>query len=49
MEFNVKDIRTKILHPSEQVSNSIKPEKLEESGSDDRPNKSLSNEGKRFF
>lgn len=49
MEFNVKDIRTKILHPSEQVLNSRKPEKLEDSCPDDRPNISLANEGINCF
>lgn len=48
MEFNVKDIRTKILHPSEQVSNSRNQEQLDESFVDDSVNASLPNaiEGK---
>lgn len=31
MEFNVKDIRTKILHPSEQVTNAMDQEKSDDS------------------
>lgn len=49
MEFNVKDIRTKILHPSEQVSNPMNEEKLEELFVDDSLNSSVPHtvDGKR--
>lgn len=42
MEFNVKDIRTKILHPSDQVSTSKNQENLEDSFVDDSVNAPLS-------
>ncbi len=43
MEFNVKDIRTKILHPSEEVAPSRDQENLDESLVDDCVNVDLPN------